>query len=287
MMTPGDTIQAIQPRPEFRDILKQDVRFATGQDDSVSESVNGWFDGLMLQSGIQTEPSMWLMLCALSGLAIGGATFVALEQFLPTVLATVIGLAVPMIIAMVLRSRRQKTIMDQLPGMAEELARAARAGRNVEHSFMMVAADTPSPLGDELKLAARRTEMGIDLASAVRDFPERTGVGALTMLTSAISVHQDTGGDLVRVLERLATAVRDRLHFVNRLRAATVASRLGAIMMLIIPPLVMTFFLFRNPLHLQELLASFWGRLSLWIGIVLQIVGALLVFRILRQSTRF
>jgi tight adherence protein B len=107
------------------------------------------------------------------------------------------------------------------------------------------------------------------------------------MLTSAIGVHQDTGGDLIQVLERLATAVRDRLHFVNRLRAATIASRMGAVMMMVIPPLVMAFFLFRNPLHMQELMASFWGRLSLWTGIVLQIVGALLVFRIMRRSARF
>ena len=287
MVTQGTLTQAIQPQPEFRGILKRDVRFASGQDNSTSEAVNGWFDRLMLQSGIQTEPSVWLMLCLVSAVALGGFSFVATEAVLPTAFATFIGMLAPVLLATVLRSRRQKLIMEQLPAMAEEMARAARSGRNVESSFMLVAADTPAPLGNELKLAARRTEMGVDLGSAVRDLPERTGVPAITMLTSAIGVHQETGGDLVQVLERLATAVRDRLHFFNRLRAATIASRLGAIMMLIIPPLVMAFFLFRNPLHLEELTASFWGRLSLWTGITLQAVGAFFVFRILRKSARF
>ena len=287
MVTQGTMTQAIEPQPEFRGILKRDVRFASGQDNSTSEAVNGWFDRLMLQSGIQTEPSVWLMLCLLTAVALGGLTFVAIEDFLLTAFATVFGMLAPILLAAVLRSRRQKQIMEQLPAMAEEMARAARSGRNVESSFMLVAADTPAPLGIELKLVARRTEMGIALGSAVQDLPERTGVAAVTMLTSAIGVHQETGGDLVQVLERLATAVRDRLHFFNRLRAATIASRLGAIMMLIIPPLVMGFFLFRNPLHLQELMASFWGRLSLWTGITLQVVGAFFVFRILRKSARF
>ena len=177
--------------------------------------------------------------------------------------------------------------MNQLPAMAEELARAAQSGCNINKSFQLVAADTPSPLGDELRLSARRTEMGMDLATAVRDLPLRTGVATLTMLTSAIAVYQDTGGDLITVLERLATSVRDRLHFVSRLRAATIASRLGAIMMVMVPILVVSFYLFRDPLYLEKLLNSFWGRLSLWLAIGLQIVGCTIVFRILSRSARF
>jgi tight adherence protein B len=192
-----------------------------------------------------------------------------------------------MIGASIARSRRQKAIMEQLPGMADELSRCARSGRNLEHSFTLVAADTPSPLGDELRVSARRMEMGLDVGSAVKDLAARTGVTTLTMFTSALTVHQDTGGDLISVLERLATAVRDRLHFVARQRAATIASRMGAILMVVIPVLVMSFYLFRDPNYLTSLTGSFWGRLSLWTAIVFQVVGCLLVFRILSRSARF
>ena len=130
-------------------------------------------------------------------------------------------------------------------------------------------------------------EMGLDVSSSVRDLEARTGVSTLTMFSSALSVHQDTGGDLISVLERLATAVRDRQHFVARQRAATIAARMGAVMMVAIPILVMGFYLFRDPNYLNSLLNSFWGRLSLWTGVVLQIVGCLLVYRILSRSARF
>ncbi len=287
MVAHAQAVRPLDRHPAFRGILKEDVRYAVGNDNSTSDAVNGWFDRLMLQSGIETPPSVWLSLCVITGLALGGAMFLLTEQFLLTAFAAVVGIALPLGLAMLLRSRRQKKIMELLPAAAEELSRAARTGRNVENSFLTVAADTPAPLGDELRLAARRTEMGIDLASAVRDLPERTGVATLTMLTSAIAVHQDTGGDLVQVLERMASSVRDRLHFSNRLRAATIASRLGATMMLIIPPLVVAFYVFRDPNYLQNLTSSYWGRLSLWLAIGLQIVGAILVYRILRKSARF
>ncbi|MCA9050459.1 MAG: type II secretion system F family protein [Planctomycetaceae bacterium] len=281
------SIPHIIPQPGFAGILKEDVRFSTGAGDSAGERVNGWFDRLMLQSGIRTAPAVWLLLCCLLGIAFGGAAFVASENLLATALAGMAGMVLPVALASVLRGRRQKKIMEQLPAMAEELARSARTGRNVEHAFRTVAADTPTPLGDELRLAVRRTEMGLDLASAVRDLFDRTGVGTLTMFSSAISVHQETGGDLILVLERLATAVRDRLHFINRLRAATIASRLGALLMLVIPPLVILFFVFTRQNYLADLLGSFWGRLSIGIAVTLQIIGAFFVFRILRQSARF
>jgi tight adherence protein B len=204
-----------------------------------------------------------------------------------TAVAAIVGLLLPIGFAIYARTSRQTAIMNQLPGMADELSRCARSGRNLEHSFMLVAADTPSPLGDELRLSARRMEMGLDVGSAVKDLAARTGVSTLTMFSSALAVHQDTGGDLISVLERLATAVRDRLHFVSRQRAATIASRMGAILMVVIPVLVMGFYLFRDPNYLNSLLNSFWGRLSLWTAVVLQIIGCLMVFRILSRSSRF
>ncbi len=276
-----------RPRPEFEGLLRDTQPFATGTADGPAEAVNGWFDRLMVQSGIRTSPVVWLGLCLLVGLTLGGMAYVQAEQLFPAVFATAMGLFIPIVIAMILRSRRQSAIMEQLPGMAEELARSARSGRNVEHAFQTVAADTPAPLGDELRISARRTEMGLDLASAVRDLPDRTGVSSLTVFTSAIAVHQDTGGDLISVLERLSTSIRDRLHFVARLRAATIASRLGAVMMMVVPVLVISFYLFRDPDYISRLMGSFWGRTSLWMALLLQAVGCVAVFRILTQSARF
>jgi tight adherence protein B len=287
MIAPNHTLRTLERRPEFAGLLREDQQFATGTGDGPGEAINGWFDRLMIQSGIQTAPAVWLGLCLLCGLAVGGGLFVLTERAFASVVVGIAGVAMPILGAMIIRSRRQQKIMEQLPGMAEELARNAQSGLNIYKAFQFVAADTPAPLGQELRVSARRTEMGVDLASAVRDLPDRTGVVTLTMLTSAIAVYQDTGGDLISVLERLAGSVRDRLHFVSRLRAATIASRLGSIMMVSVPILVIGFYLFRDPLYLDKLLSTFWGRLSLGLAITLQVIGGFFVFRILGRSARF
>ncbi len=126
-------LQAVAPSG-FDGILKEDVRFSTGNKDGVGDAVNGWFDRLMLQSGIKTPPAVWLLLCLLVGATIGGSLFVVTENVLMTAFGFFIGLAVPIAVATFQRSKRQKQIMEQMPGMAEALARAARTGRNVVHS---------------------------------------------------------------------------------------------------------------------------------------------------------
>ena len=70
--------------------------------------------------------------------------------------------------------------------MVEELARAARTGRSIDQCFHAVAQDTPAPLGPELQLCARRSQMGLDLATALEDLPVRTGLVSLNVFTMAL-----------------------------------------------------------------------------------------------------
>ena len=271
-------------QPEFAGILKEQETFGTGRGEGAADQINSWFDELMLQSGLGIGPSMMIALCLCTSLALGGVIFVIQENLLTTALGCGVGFLLPVIFTMVARTRRQDKMTSQIPPMLEELARAAKTGRSVEHSLQMVAADTPEPLGGELKLATGRVEMGIPLKDALRDLPRRTGLMTLGLMCMTLVVQQQTGGDLVTVLERLSRTVRDRLLFMGRLRAATAASRATAILMIVLPPAVLAFFVYRKPTYFDELMSSAWGRNSTILAVCLEIVGALWVMRILKDS---
>ncbi|MFO1045780.1 MAG: type II secretion system F family protein [Planctomycetaceae bacterium] len=278
--------QPPQTQPDFADILKEQETFGTGRGEDAADQINTWFDELMLQSGLGISPSMMVALCACSAMTFGGAIFVWQENLLTTAVAGLVGFMLPVIFTIMARTRRQDKMTSQIPAMLEELARAAKTGRSVEQSMAMVAADTPDPLGAELKLATGRVEMGIPLKDALRDLPRRTGLMTLGLMCMTLVVQQQTGGDLVTVLERLSRTVRDRLLFMGRLRAATAASRATAILMIVLPPAVLAFFVYRKPTYMDELLSSAWGRNSTILAICLEIVGALWVLRILKDSER-
>ncbi|MEW4530393.1 MAG: type II secretion system F family protein [Maioricimonas sp. JB045] len=276
----------ITPQPEFAGILRQQETFASGQGDDVGERLNSWFDRLMLQAGMEIAPAMVLALCLCSGATVGGLVFVVQENLLTTALAALLGFVLPLIVAMIVRSRRQSTMMNQLPPMIDELARAAKTGRSLENCLQLVAEDTPAPLGTELQLCTRRLGLGMPLRDALEQLPARTGLVSTSVLVTALSVHRETGGDLVKVLERLAQTLRDRLQFQGRLRAATAASRATAILMIALPPAVLMFFTFRDPEYFNNLMASQWGRTATFTALMLEFIGAMWVMRILRNSQR-
>ena len=274
----------IERRPEFADILKPQEQFAVPDRDSVGNSLNGWFDRLILQAGVPLAPLAALMLCVLFAVTLGGIVFVLQENPITAALAMFVGFVLPLGVLMIMRTRRQSLILQQLPPMIDELARAARTGRSLDQCLEMVADDTPSPLGDEMLRSVRKLQMGVTMNEALYELPERTGVNGLRILATALSVHQQTGGDLVQVLERLARTLRDRGMFLGRLRAITAGSRATALLMILLPPAILVFFIFRDPDYLNRLMTSSWGRFITIAGIVLEIVGAIWILKILNDT---
>ncbi|RLS39957.1 MAG: pilus assembly protein TadB, partial [Planctomycetota bacterium] len=143
--------EVITPRPEFGGILREQETYAESNSDGLGNRINSWFDLLMIQSGIELSPSMVLALSLCSGVAVGGLTFVLQENPITAAIGAFFGFLAPIIVAVIMRSRRQSVMMNQMPPMVDELARAAKTGRSLESCLQVVATDTPAPLGDELR----------------------------------------------------------------------------------------------------------------------------------------
>ncbi|MCH8829842.1 MAG: type II secretion system F family protein, partial [Planctomycetes bacterium] len=177
MSTDVTQFAPISSRPEFARILKTNEHYArSSQPVTAGDKLNGWFDRLMLQSGLEFQPIVLLLLCLLSAAVFGGGAFVIQENVLLGALTAAIGAVVPIVVAMTIRGRRQTQIMKLLPETISKLARAARTGRSLDQCFLLIAGDTSGPLGHELKLCNRKLEMGLDMSAALRELPERTGV---------------------------------------------------------------------------------------------------------------
>ncbi|REK20949.1 MAG: pilus assembly protein TadB [Planctomycetota bacterium] len=276
----------LQARPEFAGILRQQETFAVDDSDSFSNRINSGFDRLMIQAGAQLSPAMVLMLCVCCAIAVGGLLFVIHENLLTTALAACLGAAIPIVVTIIVRARRQKLFLQQMPAMMDELARAAKTGRSLENCLELVAEDTPQPLGGELRRCTKRLQLGMSIGDAMSELPLRTGLTNANVLVTALRVHRESGGDLVKVLERLAQTLRDRIQFQGRLRAATAASRATALLMVIVPPAVLVYFSFREADYLSNLMNSEWGRTATITAVLLQMIGTIWVFRILKRSSR-
>ena len=135
-----------------------------------------------------------------------------------------------------------------------------------------------------MALVTSRLALGSSLKHALSGIPERTGLVSMKILAMALTVHQQTGGDITSVLDRLSRTMRERMQYLGRLRAATAASRATAILMLVLPPGILAFFLVRDPDYLTRLFSSGWGRVITITAIILDFIGVIWTLRILKTS---
>jgi tight adherence protein B len=276
----------IEPRPEFAKIVRPDPEFATPDHDGSTNRINGSFDRLVAQSGVAVRTAVILRLCILAAIVAGGVVYVWRENLLVTAIFVAIGAIAPIAVLMMLRANRQARILAQLPETLDELARVAQAGRNFGQCLEVVAADSPSPLGEELQLVLRRYQLGIPIVEALDDLPSRTGLASVSMLVAAVTIQNRAGANLSIVLERLAAIVRERLTLIERERTAMIASKAFAVLMLSLPPLVFAIFVLRDADYLSSLAASPWAVNMTLLALALQLVGTYFSLRILNHRLR-
>jgi tight adherence protein B len=238
---------------------------------------------LVIQSGITMEARRLLVLLVLGTagvflflMVLGFAGLVAL------VMALAMGVALPVMILIQIRSRRAGAIARQLPEGIDLMVRSLRAGHPLNSAFQVIARELPDPLGSEMGVVADAITYGDNLTDAVTAFADRAGVEDARYLAVAINIQAGTGGNLAHVLEALAQVIRERFAMLRKIRALSAEGRLTAIIVSIVPLVIFA--------SLNVISPTFYGDVAddplympfLGTGVVLTVLNAIVLRRLVR-----
>ncbi|HSA81557.1 MAG TPA: type II secretion system F family protein [Geminicoccaceae bacterium] len=241
------------------------------------------WQALVTQSGIATEAGRLLVVLLMSTaglflilMVLGFAGHVAF------LLALALGVALPVMVLVQVRSRRAGAIARQLPDGIDLMVRSLRAGHPLNGAFQVIAREMPDPLGSEMGIVADAITYGDDLTDAVTAFAERVGIEDARYLAVAINIQAGTGGNLAHVLEALAQVIRERFAMLRKIRALSAEGRLTAIIVSIVPLVIFA--------ALNALSPTFYGDVAddplympfLATGVVLTVMNAIVLRRLVR-----
>jgi tight adherence protein B len=243
-----------------------------------------WFLRLIRETGLPLTPTNAVLLLVLCGALAGGALFVWNEHPLPAIIGVSLGMAGALTYLVVQRARRVQQLQGQLPSALEMLARGMRAGQSLDQAVALVGERSPEPLATEFRLCAKQLAMGLSLAAVMRSLVDRVRLFDVRIFTTTLTVHRQTGGNVAKVLERLASVVRERLNFRRQLRATTGAGRLSAILVGSIGPILFAYLFFCHPEYMQSMLDSPLGQSLLLGAVLLEIAGLAWTIRLLKPA---
>jgi tight adherence protein B len=216
------------------------------------------------------------------GLALGAAAIAVIAKFpvaLVPPLAIMCG-AMPLAWLMFRRRRRFSKFAAQLPDALELISRALRAGHSLASGFHLVGEEMNEPLGKEFNRVFEEQNLGISMEEALTSLTERIPNLDLRFFATAIVLQRQTGGDLAEILDKIGYLIRERFKIWGQVQALTGEGRLSGIVLLALPPALFLAVYRLNPDYVTVLFTDPMGRQMLLGAAVLQIVGALVIRKI-------
>jgi tight adherence protein B len=218
---------------------------------------------------------------ALLGAFAGALVPVPVPVFPRIVGAACLMAAVPVFSVARKRAKRLQECEEQLPEALDFLARSMRAGHAFIISLEMLAQETPDPLGLEFRTLFNEQNLGASLETAMRNLTDRVPLLDIRFFASAVTLQRQTGGNLGEILTRLSWVIRERFRLRGQVKAASSHGRMTAGILCALPLFTMFGMLVVAPGYLQGMAADPDGRLLIAGSIVGQIVGNLVIRKII------
>tara|TARA_B100000315_G_C14547821_1_gene574162 strand:+ start:244 stop:1089 length:846 start_codon:yes stop_codon:yes gene_type:complete len=206
------------------------------------------------------------------------ALFITTKKWWLALVGGIIGAFFPVWLVNFLdRKRRRKFIIQLVDGLMI-MNSCLKGGLTLVQSFEVLAEETEPPMSQETALLNREIKVGVTLEEALMRMNKRMPSEEMTLVSSAILVARETGGDLTKVFMKLVETIRDRLKLRELVATLTLQARLQAIIISLLGPFFVYWVWRIKPDHFDIMWQDELGRWVLMIAIVLQILGFILIY---------
>ncbi|HWX38577.1 MAG TPA: type II secretion system F family protein [Candidatus Sulfotelmatobacter sp.] len=251
----------------------------------LDRALGGWskIDALRMllsQAGIETKPGQILLT---TGVVAMLAYLIAYSFFgrawMGGVSALVIG-SVPIVTIVLRRRARLRSFEKNFPDAIDLLARAVRAGHALSNGIEIVGQEMTEPLAGEFRKTFEEQRLGLEFREALVNLTKRVPLQDVRFFAAALTIQDETGGNLAEILANLAATVRERFKIRGDVQVKTAQGRLTAVILTSLPPAMLIVLNFMNPGYSRVLFTDPYGITALSVAAGLQVVGAFILWRI-------
>ena len=175
--------------------------------------------------------------------------------------------------------RRRRAFIEQLPDVLGIIAASLLSGHGFSSALKTVAREMGEPAAGEFARVSGELGLGSTLPDALNGLSARIPVEDVRFFVAAVLLQVQVGGNLAELLRNLESTIRSRFRLMGELRAMTTQGRLSGWILGLLPIVVGLLFWLVNPEYLSVLISDPLGRKMVATGAGLQMVGFLVIKR--------
>lgn len=203
----------------------------------------------------------------------------------------VLVMGVPFAIVRVYAKRWTIRFENQLADTLLLMANATQAGYGFQQAMEMVAREGLPPMSSEFQRMSQEVRLGVPIAEALNHMAERVQNRDLMLTVTAIIIAMEVGGALSEILRSISETIRDRVRIRGEINILSTQGRFTGVILALMPigmGIMISIFtrtkdqkpdeVYLYPLFNGQRYK--WGPRLIMTGIVMNIVGFLVIQRI-------
>jgi tight adherence protein B len=236
------------------------------------------------QAGLEIEPrTYWIAsvvsaaVFALTALSFVPASAGNLKPMLLVIAVIVGGFGFPRFALAKLTQRRQRKFQAELANAIDVIVRGIKSGLPLNECLVVIAKESPEPLGSEFQEVVEQQRVGVSLGEALERLTRRMPLPEVKFLAIVIAIQQQSGGNLAEALSNLSGVLRDRFKMQMKVKALSAEAKASAMILAALPPGVMFMVNASSPEYISPLFATRTGNLFILIGLTWMMCGVLVM----------
>lgn len=232
------------------------------------------------QAGMKIKPGKLILFSLVAGIV---AYLVIVQIWGIVILAAlgaIAGALIPIAVVAIKRNRRLRAFERLFPEAIDLLGRAVRAGHSFSTGLEMITTELAEPVAGEFRTTFEEQNFGLPLRDALLNLAERVPLIDVRFFVTAVLIQKETGGNLAEILDNLGHVVRERFRILGEVRIRTAQGRMTAGILISLPPVMVLVLRTLNPSYMKPLFHDPIGPLVLAVAAFLQIVGSIMLWKI-------
>jgi tight adherence protein B len=150
-------------------------------------------------------------------------------------------------------STRRMDFGRQLVDVLILMTGAVRAGYSLPQSIEVVSKEMRAPASDEFRRVRHEIGLGLSLSQALSNLTARMENDDLYLVTTAININSQVGGNIVTMLEAVTETIRERIRLFSEVRVLTAQQRFGSYVLTFMPVAMAAAMFVINPTYMMRL----------------------------------
>ncbi|HUG48944.1 MAG TPA: type II secretion system F family protein [Candidatus Limnocylindria bacterium] len=237
----------------------------------------------LARADLVLKPTEWLAIRVAAIVGVPVFMFL-LSPFLPAfgnplvwLVGVLVGFFVPRFWLNRRKSKRLKAFNSRLADTITLLANSLRAGSSFLQSLEMVVRESEPPISTEFSRVIREVNLGLSLEQALTNMTRRVRSDDLDLMTTAIIIHSQVGGNLAEILDSIAFTIRERVRIKGEIRTLTAQQRMSGYVVGFLPIALVAVISILAPTFMEPMLTSPPEMLGIPAGMIILAFGGFMM----------